>query len=94
MGGTAKVNSTKKSKKFTVLGLTTLRGDPLMCVVIMEGKERNPFFESGVDPFHPLYSSYDRNNSNSNFKFFEDNFGPGKLFPGGPVCNFEGKEVP
>ena len=93
-GESAKVNSTKKSKKFTLLGLTTLRGDPLMCVVIIEGKERNPFIESGVDPFHPMYSSYDADHTSSNFKFFEDNYGPEKLFPGGPTCNFEGKNVP
>ena len=60
----------------------------------MEGKERNPFIESGVDAFHPLYCCYDQDHTSSNFKFFEDNFGPGKLFPGGHVCNFEGKEVP
>ena len=48
-GETAKVNITQNWKN-TLLGLTTLRGDPLMCVVIIEGNERNPFIKSGV-PF-------------------------------------------
>ena len=44
---TSKVNSTNKSKRFTVLGLSTLQKDPLMCIVIIEGKERK-----GKEPFH------------------------------------------
>ena len=58
-GNNAVINSTKKSKRFTVLGLTTLTGDPLMCVVIFEGKERNPLMESGIDIFHPLSRDFD-----------------------------------
>ena len=38
-GDAAKINATRKSKRFTVLGITNLLGDPIMCVVIMEGKE-------------------------------------------------------
>ena len=93
-GETPKINATKKSKKFTVLGLTTLRGDPLMCVIILEGKERNVFMESGVDPFHPLNQSFQGDIANSNVEILEDNYGPGRLFPGGPTCEFEGTEVP
>ena len=29
-----------------------------------------------------------------NEMFFETNFGPGKVFPGGLSCEFRGKEVP
>ena len=95
-GNVAKINSTKKSKKFTVLGVTNLKGNPVMCIVIFEGKERNVFLESGVDPFHPLFELYtaEEDHLNSNFSFFEDNYGPGQLFPGGPVCEFKGIKVP
>ena len=62
---TAKVNATKKSKRFTVLGLTTLHGDPLMYVVIIEGKEQNPFLERGVDLLHPLYFCYNQYHTNA-----------------------------
>lgn len=62
-----------------------------MCIIIIGGKERNSLIKSGVDPFHPMYSSYDKDHTNSNFKFFGGNFGPGNLFSGGPVCEFEDK---
>ena len=93
-GDTPNINSTKKKKKFTVLGLTTLDGQPVMCVLIMEGKDHNVFVELGIDPFHPLYDQYQGDIASSNFSIFEDNYGPGNLFPGGPVCNFEGKTIP
>lgn len=66
-GETPKINATKKSKKITVLGLTNLRGEAIMCVIIIKGKERNVFIESGVDPFHPLYDTYKGNIANSNY---------------------------
>ena len=84
----------QRRKKITVLGLTTLDGQPVMCIVIIEGKERNVFVESGVDPFHPLYDTFKGNIQYSNYETFQDNYGPGKLFPGGPVCEFEGKRIP
>lgn len=67
-GETPKINATNKSKKFTVLGLTTLRGDPLVCVIILEGKEQNVFVESGVDPFHPLNEIFQGDIANSNLE--------------------------
>ena len=95
-GVLAKMNATKKSKRFTMLGLTNLCGDAIMCVIIFEGKECNVVQESGIDPLHPLTSEYELEDDqkDSNFSFFEDNYGPGKLFPGGPVCTFEGKDIP
>ena len=95
-GDVAKINSTKKSKRFNVLGVTNLSGAPIMCVVILEGKDRNVSVESGIDPFHPLYESYEAadEDEKSNFTFFENNYWPGKLFPGGRVCEFEGTRIP
>ena len=94
-GNSAKINSTKRSKRFTVLGVTNLSRQPIMCVVIMEGKERNVFLESGIDPFHPFYESYAaaEDELKSNYTFFEDNYGPGNLFPGRLVCEFEGTKI-
>ena len=93
-GNTAIINATKKSKRYTVLGLTTLSGEALMCVVIFEGKDRNPVMESGIDMFHPKAKDFEGEITESNIEFFEENYGPGNLFPGGPVCEFEGKEIP
>ena len=93
-GNNATLNCTKKSKKYTVLGLTNLLGQPIMCVVIFEEKERNPLLESGIDTTHPLSSEFDGEITEDNTEFFKDNYGAGKLFPGGPVCEFEGVEIP
>ena len=40
----------RADKHFTLLGLTLLSGEPLMCVVIFAGMRRNPQYEMGVDP--------------------------------------------
>ena len=39
-GCIAQRKATKKSKHFTVIGLTNLLGEPICCIVIVEGKER------------------------------------------------------
>lgn len=39
-----------------------------------------------------MNNAFDGNYTDSNFKFFEEKFGT--LFLGGPVCNFEGMEIP
>ena len=95
-GDTAKMNATKKTRKFTLLGVTNMIGDPIMCVVIFEGKERNILMESGIDPMHPKCDSFDWDSfdAENNYDIFMENFGTGKLFPGGPVCEFEGIKIP
>ena len=60
-GSAAKMNATKKAKHFTVLGLTSLTGKPVMCVVIIAGKGRNLFVESGIDCFHEKSKEFQYN---------------------------------
>lgn len=64
-----------------------------MYVVIIESKEHNVFVESDVDAFCPLYNTFEGDIAASNYEIFEDNSGPGKLFPSRPVFNFEGREI-
>lgn len=45
----------------TVLGLTTLTGHPVMCVVIFEGGHRRIDIETGVDVFAPFSGTYTEN---------------------------------
>ena len=42
--------SSRKNKHFTLIGLTLLSEEPLICVVIFAGKRRNPVVEMGIDP--------------------------------------------
>ena len=80
--------SSRADKHFTLLGLTLLTGEPLMCVVIFAGKRRNPQYEMGVDPrVKPVGNADDED-------YVLKNMGKGKLFPGGPSCTYQGKKIP
>ena len=66
-----------------------------MYVAIFKGKEQKSLMESSVDLFHPLYDdTYTGDVQESNFQFFNDNFGSGELFSGDPICDFEGTDIP
>ena len=84
-----------KSNHFTCLGLTRLDGEPLMCVIIIQGKRRDVLVEMGID-WNLLHQIADIDNLDDDelIDFLATHHGQNKLFPGGPVCNFKGKEVP
>ena len=75
-------------KHFTLLGFTALDGQPVLCVIIISGVREHLNVESGIDPTKEVEG--DLNDED----FVEQNFGPGKLFPGGPTCNFRGQDIP
>ena len=80
--------ASRADKHFTLLGLTLLTGEPLMCVVIFAGLRRNPQYEMGVDPrVEPVGNIDDED-------YVLKNMGKGKLFPGGPSCTYRGKHIP
>ena len=74
---------------FTLLGFTTLSGEPVLCLVIITGVQEALNVESGIDPF--FTETY---GETSDVDYFDKNFGHGKLFPGGPICKFNNKEIP
>ena len=80
-----KINT--KDKHFTLLGLTSLAGDPVMCVIIFAGLREQAVIETGMDVFAQQEGEV------SDDDFFVKNSGSGKRFPGGPTCTFQGKEV-
>ena len=80
------LESSKATNRFTVIGLTAATGDPVMCIVIIAGKELTLHDALGYD--HQAESAFDPNIP------FEDNIGPGKAFPNLPSCEFRGKTVP
>ena len=87
--GTIPQNKTSKTnKRFTLIGLTAFTGEPIICVIIFQGKQPKADIEAGIDILvPPIGDPNDRD-------FFENNYGPGKYMPGGPVCHFNGKEIP
>ena len=87
-GKTPQEKISTKDKHYTVLGVTNLDGEAVMCVVILAGVDRIPLVETGLDLFAPVVGDV------SDSEFFKANSGPGKRFPGGPTCQFKGKEIP
>ena len=77
-----------KDKHFTLMGLTALTGKPVMCILVLTGKTPKTDVETGIDMFAESIGVA------TDHDFFINNSGPGKRFPGGPTCNFRGKEIP
>ena len=80
--------SSKANKRFTLIGLTSFTGEPVLCIIILQGKIAKPDIEAGVDILVPPEGNIDDKD------FFQKNYGPGKYLPGGPVCTYKGKEIP
>ena len=65
-----------------------------MCVVIIDGKNRDFFIELGVDPEAAESLSTIDLTDTEVVRFIMDNTGSNKTFPSGPTCVFKEKEVP
>ena len=79
-GQHVKLNSSKSTGRFTVMGLTAATGEPDMCVVIMAAQEVGIAEALGFD--HLADSPY------NSTKTLEENRGKGKALPGLPTCLF------
>jgi hypothetical protein len=83
-GTRANIKSNTNGGRFTVIGLTAGTGEPVMCIVIFAAEELTYDQRMG----HDIRTVYNEEGST------RDNTGPGKSFPGGPVCHFRGKDIP
>jgi hypothetical protein len=90
----AKQKASKKEKQFSCLGLTLLSGEPLMCVVIVDGKVDDLLIRSGVDIQSRFYKTGELKESSDKYDHLLDNMGPGHQYPGGPTCSYNGKNIP
>lgn len=80
--------ASSKNKRFTLIGLTALTGEPVMAVIILQGKRPQASLEAGIDiNVDPIGNATDSD-------YLQKNSGPNKYFPGGPVCHFNGKTIP
>ena len=59
-----------------------------MCVLIFAGVRPQAVMETGMDIFVEQVGEV------SDEFYFKNNSGPGKRYPGGPTCNFQGKDIP
>ena len=87
-GVTAKKKVSTKDCHFTVMGLTALNGQPVMCILILKGLRVDTGVEIGLDEFARVIGE------RGDKDFVLKNSGAGNMFPGGPTCRFRGKDVP
>jgi hypothetical protein len=89
----AKQKASKKEKYFTCLGLTLLTGNPIMCVVIIDGKNDDLLVRTGVDMDCKTY--YEKNTEEGeDDDTFIKNMGKGLQYLCGPTCCYDGIEIP
>ena len=88
--------ATKKSKHFTLMGLTNLAGRAVCCIVIVEGLEFKLDIMTGIDDnISPIDLCNEEEMSIDNLrKYVRKNIGKGKSQPCGPTCLYKGQEVP
>jgi len=69
---------------WTTLGFTSGNGKPVLCAIIFAAETLSVEDRLGIDIFAKCNGQM----------FSEENFGPGKYFPGGPKCKFNGCDIP
>ena len=74
-----------KDTHLTVLGFTSAAGDPVMCAIIFAAKTMRDEWRLGFDPL----TEWIREEND-----IHCNIGEGKVYPLGPNCTFNGKNVP
>ena len=70
---------------WTTLGFTSGTGEPVLCGVIFAAETLSVDERLGIDIFAQC---------KDDDMFSNENYGPGKYFPGGPKCKFRGHEIP
>lgn len=76
-------------KRFTMIGLTALDGTPVLCVLILQGVNKDLSIETGID-----ITVDPKGRPEDGDTYFFQNTGVGNYFPGPPVCQYRGKTIP
>jgi hypothetical protein len=74
-----------KDTHFTALGFTAATGDPVMCAIIFAAKTIEEQWRLGFDAFAEWIGEEND---------IHLNIGEGKVYPMGPTCTYNGKNVP
>ena len=69
---------------WTTLGFTSGTGKPVLCGIIFAAETLSVEERLGIDFFVKCQDDM----------FSKENYGPGKYFPGGPKCKFQGHKIP
>ena len=79
--------------RWTVLPIHNARGEAVCCVIMFQSDAKNiPFnWTTGIDPTMDVDPGMLNTESET---WIRDNFGPGKLMPGGPICTINDIDIP
>ena len=90
-GTTPQTMASTSDHRYTLLPFTSATGEAVCCVVIFQSEKEEPCmgWTEGMD-----IRVVDPVRDEKGKIIVEENRGPGKYFPGGPVCQFNGKTVP
>ena len=88
-GSIAQIKSTKKRNISQLLGLKNYPGEPICCIVIVEGKEELFGIRYGID-----FSKNKVRDESDVEEYFYMNIGSDKYHPCGPTCTNKGGKVP
>ena len=80
-----RVTAATNDAQFTVLGFTSGTGASVMCAIIFSAHDMNPEQQLGYDI---------RADMVENDFLMRMDYGPGKQYPGGPICRLNGVDVP
>ena len=69
---------------WTTLGFTSSTSEPVLCGIIFIAETLSVEERLGIDFFVKCQDDM----------FSKENYGPGKYFPGGPKCKFQGHKIP
>jgi hypothetical protein len=90
-GQTPRTQSSTTDHRFTLLPITSASGEPVICVVIFQGKSKEipANWVSGIDSrVEPVRGE------DGEIRTDGINYGEGKYFPNGPTCTYRGKTIP
>jgi hypothetical protein len=90
-GQTPRMQASTTDHRFTLLPITSASGEPVICVVIFQGKSKEipADWVSGIDTrVEPVRGE------DGEIRTDGINYGPGKYFPNGPTCTYRGKTIP
>jgi hypothetical protein len=93
-GKEAKLNATKRDKRFMCLGLILLSGESLMCVILVDSTKEDLLIRTGIDCNSEEINKSAESQVQDEYDYLINNLGKGKQYPGGPSCFYEGQEIP
>ena len=87
VGAVPQLKVSAKDSHLTLLGFMNLKGEPVICLLILADVGQKFEVKSGINMTAPTFGDVKDND------FLENGCGKGKMFPIGPDCTMNGARV-